>query len=141
MSAALSWLLFEGIPPLFGAALLYWALIACLSIVQSTSQFDFTWHEAIDSTGWLYGAAVLAIQSTVKGLGSPSTGAIPFFCGAIALVCFLLLISAMFAKAADSDWRPGRRMKWGATVITVAVLAAGYKIQDLICCIQEAANV
>lgn len=136
MDVAVKWLLFEGTLPLLGTALLYWGLLACLPMVQSTSPFVFKWHDAIDSLGWLYGAAVLAIQAGIKGWGVDSTGVIPFFCWAISIVCFLLLITAIFAKAADSSWQPGGRMKFGATVITLLVLVAGYRTQQLICCSQ-----
>jgi len=134
MSVAFKWLLFEGLLPLIGTALLYWALLGCFKMAQ-TSSFSFKWDEAIDSLGWLYGGAVLAVQAAIKGWGKEPTELISYFCAFIALACFLMLITAMFSKAADNTWQPGRYMKWGATVITGLVLSAGFRIQDLLCCI------
>ncbi|MNF86108.1 hypothetical protein D3C84_685320 [compost metagenome] len=140
MDDALSWLLLEGIPPLFGAAALYWALAASLLVVGS-SNIKFQWHDAVDSTGWLYGAAVLAVQATLKGAKHFSSINVLLYCsGALGLACLLLLISAMFAKAADKSWQPKTPMKVGAAVITILVLIAGYHIQKEICCLTEVPN-
>lgn len=134
MDSSLKWLVWEGMLPLVGTALLYWALLGCFKIAQTPS-FIFKWDEAIDSLGWLYGAAVLAIQAGVKGWGLESMGPIPWFCWLIALACFLMLITAIFSKAADTNWAPGWPMKLFATVLTCLVLYAGYKTQQVICCI------
>ncbi|MDH4585654.1 hypothetical protein E8F20_27790 [Pseudomonas sp. BN415] len=131
MDASVKWLLFEGLLPLIGTALLYWSILAGIVVAQ-TSSFNFKWHEAIDSMGWLYGASVLAIQAAFKGWTAPKTGYIPYFCALIALACFFMLIAAIFAKAADSNWQPGQRMRWSATLITVLVLLAGFRTQQLV---------
>jgi hypothetical protein len=133
MDPSVKWLLLEGMVPLIGTAVLYWALLLCFTIAESTS-FTFKWGEAVDSLGWLYGAAVLAIQAAVKGWDSKATGLIPTGCSAIAIACFLMLITAMFSKAADATWKPGKRMKIGATLITVVVLGAGFQTHRLMCC-------
>ncbi|WDM87537.1 hypothetical protein LG197_23455 [Pseudomonas asiatica] len=131
--AAYKWLLLEALLPLVGTALLYWALQGCFRITQ-TAAFTFKWGEAIDSMGWLYGAAVIAIQAGVKGWGLEYMGLIPGFCWFIALACSLLLIAAICSKAADPTWQPGRPMKLAATLLTALVLIAGFQIQNVICC-------
>ncbi|MBP2841193.1 hypothetical protein [Pseudomonas sp. PNP] len=133
MDPSIKWLLFEATLPLIGTALIYVALTGCFAFVESPF-FTFKWDEAVDSLGWLYGAAVLAFQAGFKGWGVDHLGYIPQGCIAIAVTCFLLLFAAMCAKAADSTWRPKRRMKIGATVITGLVLLAGYRTQVLMCC-------
>lgn len=133
MDPSVKWLLLEAMVPLVGTAILYWALLLCFRVAESTS-FTFQWEEAIDSLGWLYGAAVLAIQASVKGWDSKATGLIPAGCAGIAIACFLMLITAMFSKAADATWKPGKRMKIGATLITVVVLVAGFQTHRLMCC-------
>ena len=131
--ASFKWLVWEGLLPLVGTALLYWALQGCFRIAQAAS-FTFKWGEGIDSMGWLYGAAVIAIQAGVKGWGVESMGLIPGFCWFIALACSLLLIAAICSKAADPTWQPGQPMKWAATLLTVLVLLAGFQTQNVICC-------
>ncbi|WP_065874864.1 hypothetical protein [Pseudomonas sp. 52 E 6] len=135
MDASFKWLIWEGMLPLVGTALLYWALLGCFKIAQSPS-FTFKWDEAIDSLGWLYGAAVLATQAAIKGWGQDAMGPIPWFCWLIALACSLLLIAAMCSKAADSNWKPGLPMKLVATLFTGLVLLAGFMTQNVICCSQ-----
>lgn len=132
MDAAVRWLLFEGMLPLVGTALLYWALLVCFAVVEAKNSMNFKWHEGIDSMGWLYGAAVLAIQTGFKGWGVATTGPIPWFCWAASIACFLLLIAAIFAKAADGTWQPKARMKWGATILTGLVLLAGFRTHQLL---------
>ncbi|MDF0732306.1 hypothetical protein P0Y43_16465 [Pseudomonas entomophila] len=131
--SSFKWLVWEGVLPLVGTALLYWVMQGCFRIAQAPS-FTFKWSEAIDSLGWLYGAAVLAIQAGVKGWDLKAMGPVPALSWGIAFACSMLLIAAICSKAADPNWKPGRPMKVAATILTIAVLWAGFRTQNVICC-------
>jgi hypothetical protein len=119
----------EGVLPLLGAAALYTVLGVCTYVVASRGSFAFQWSEAFDSLGWLYGGAILAMQSGTKGWGTPNSGALPATCFAVSFFCLLILISAMIERGRNPSWQPPRLLKILSTVLVVAILFAGYETQ------------
>ena len=60
----ITWLLWEGLVPLFGASTVYLASGFYKQLASPGSKF--AWSAAADSMGWLYGALIIAVQSAVR---------------------------------------------------------------------------
>lgn len=126
------WLFLEGILPLLGAATLYTLLGFCTYLVASEGSFSFQWSQAMDSLGWLYGGVIIAVQSGVKGLDVPNSGALPIACFVVSFMCLLILIAAMTERGRSSTWQPPRLLKIFSSALVVVILIAGFKTQLLI---------
>lgn len=119
--------------PLLGAAALYTVLGACTYIVStSKGTFAFQWSQALDSLGWLYGGAILAMQSGMKGWDVQNVGVLPQTCFAVAFVCLLILIAAMMERGKDPTWQPPKLLKVFSSLLVVAILYAGFETQLII---------
>jgi hypothetical protein len=121
-----SWLMFEGVVPLFGASLVY--LLSGFFKKLAAPGSTFAWKEAVDCMGWLYGALLIAIQSSARffeaGPAHRYTGVGCIVCG---LICGMQLLSAMSERGANSTWQPPVRYKLMAFAVTVIVLWLGYQ--------------
>lgn len=130
-NSQLNWLVFEGLLPLFGSGLLFVGVGWCKYAVSS-SVSSFAWREAIDSMGWLYGALTIAVQSSVRcfdaGKAEIGLGWWAVFC---AIVCAMLLISAMGERGHDPAWQPTSKLKWHAFALVAVVLLNGYRVQAI----------
>jgi hypothetical protein len=134
MSPSTSWLLFEALLPLFGAATVFLLLGGGNWITTKPPRKDtWAWSEAVDSMGWLYGGTILGVQAAVKGLAG--RGGLPeqqLAYGAIAAatVCGLLLASAMHQRGKDAHWKPPSLVLLLTLGLTTIIVFAGYEIQD-----------
>lgn len=127
----LRWLLLEGLVPLFGAGLIFtlWGMMKRITH-DATAPFCFAWQEAIDSSGWLYGALIIAIQSAVKSWPRiESAPGIGYGCIGAGILCLLLMLAAMDQRGRNAAWRPPRSMKIASFSIAVVVLLLGYAAQ------------
>lgn len=126
----LRWLIVEGLLPLFGAGFLYclWGCARYLTTPR-TQQFQFAWHEAIDSLGWLSGILIIAVQAAIKSWAAVEGEIISFGCIAGAVVCFLVLLSAMNERGQSSTWKPPLSTKIFSFFLVVAILAAASRAQ------------
>ncbi|WP_350012547.1 hypothetical protein [Pseudomonas asiatica] len=126
----LKWLVMEGAVPLLGAAVLYTALGICTYIVSTAKgTFAFQWSQALDSLGWLYGGAILAMQSGMKGWDVKNVGVLPQACFAVAVVCLLILIAAMMERGKNPSWQPPKLLKALSALLVVIILYAGFETQ------------
>jgi hypothetical protein len=127
MPANVRWILLEGILPLFGASVLYlcWGVIR--SVTEGNASFKFGWREALDSFGWLYGAAVIAAQSAKKSFtipgGSASVAWMNVFAG---IVCVLALISGMTSRGEKAGWKPPKAFHLLSIALTLTILIVGF---------------
>jgi hypothetical protein len=127
------WLWFEGVIPLFGAGLLYLAW-GCVRRVTATSwtSSSYTWKEAIDSMGWLYGALIIAVQSALKSAAStPPSAQLKWGCIIAAGFCALLLLSAMNERGQNPSWQPPPMLKGVAILLVLGILWVGCTVQGL----------
>lgn len=129
METEFKWLILEGILPLLGAAALYTLLGMCTFLVASKGSFSFQWSQAMDSLGWLYGGVIIAVQSGIKGVDIPNSGALPFACFFVSFMCLLILIAAMTERGRSAHWQPTRLLKGFSSVLVVVILLAGFKTQ------------
>ena len=133
MEMEFKWLVMEGAVPLLGAAALYTVMGVCTYIVSTAKgAFAFQWSQALDSLGWLYGGAILAMQSGMKGWDVKNVGVLPQTCFAVALVSLLILIAAMLERGKDPSWQPPKLLKLLSAVLVVAILYAGFETQLII---------
>ena len=128
----IKWLVLEGLMPILGAGILYVIWGCCRYIVSNNkSNFKFEWLQALDPLGWLYGAVIIACQSGLKSLSITNAGFLPLMCFTVAAICFLLLISAMTERGADSTWQPPPFLQISSGVLIICILFAGFRVQDL----------
>jgi len=124
--AAVKWLLSEGLLPLLGAAALFllWGLVRLLA-ADRHKPFHYSWKEALDPLGWLYGASILAIQSGARASssGNESLSLGLYLCAG---VCLLLLLAAMTNRGDDPEWKPRPSFQVVVVAFIVAILTAGY---------------
>jgi hypothetical protein len=132
MEMEFKWLVMEGTVPLLGAAALYTAMGVCNYIVSARGTFIFKWSQALDSLGWLYGGAILAMQSGMKGWNVANVGVLPQTCFAVALVCLLILIAAMMERGKNANWHPPILLKVLSAVLVGIILYAGFETQLII---------
>lgn len=128
MDPAIKWLVFEGIAPLLGATLLYLANSGCSYIVAGRLA---PWRHAVDSMGWLYGGAVLAMQSGFRGYPLDKAGVLPAVSFVAAGACLLILLTAMNERGRNDEWVPGNLLKFSSGVMVGVILWSGYSIQKL----------
>lgn len=123
-NAQFRWLVFEGLTPLFGAGLLYWAW-GCMKYVTAPSSgtFAFAWREAVDSMGWLSGILIIAVQAAIKSGKTADGELLSYWCIAGAGMCFLLLLSAMNERGQNPLWQPPLATKVCAFLLVVGLLA------------------
>jgi peptidoglycan/LPS O-acetylase OafA/YrhL len=121
---AWQWLVIDGLVPLFGASVLF-CLWGVARKATQEKKVVYAWHEAIDSMGWLYGTAILSIQSISWTRWTYWN----FLLAIAALAAILLLLSAMDHRGEDSNWKPPVRLRWIAIVLTILVLISGYSIR------------
>jgi len=118
-------LLIEGVAALFGAGGLYLLVGLCFRIAGSPA--PFAWREALAPLGWLYGALVIGIQTTVRLLNSAySRPILATICIVTTVFCCVLLIAAMYLRGSQPGRPPSIWMKSTAGVIAVAILATGF---------------
>ncbi|HTN62489.1 MAG TPA: hypothetical protein VL147_13220 [Devosia sp.] len=131
-SAQISWLLFSGVLPILGAAILY-LLWGGLRYVASDNKSGFTYHwlEAADPIGWLYGAVIIAVQSTQLSLTRPDGSIFAWLFGCCGFTCLLLLIAAMTDRGAKDAWRPPLTLQIMAGALVLAILYAGFRVHAL----------
>lgn len=128
---SLTWLLVEGLLPLFGAGVLYvlWgvALYIAANPQPKLTAFGFAWKEALDPLGWLYGGGILAVQSLVK---TWTNGALitKIFFGLEVLACLVLLFAAMTQRGQNANWKPPTSLTASAAALMVAILAEGFLV-------------
>jgi hypothetical protein len=90
------------------------------------TKFTYSWKEALDPLGWLYGAAILSIQS---GFAADSgNGVLKSLCFASSAASLLLLLSAMTDRGADANWKPPTSLQRVSGALVVAVLLAGFYV-------------
>ncbi len=129
------WLVIEGLLPLLGAGVLYliWGLALYMgrSAAQKVVPFDYSWKEWIDPLGWLYGAAILAVQAGTSSLHGGGSSVLTFFCFGAGFASVLFLLAAMTNRGqhqpGQPDWEPPFSLTVTAALLVVAVLTAGYK--------------
>lgn len=126
--AGFKWLIFEGAVPLLGSAALFLLWGLCRKVTTNKPQRTYVWSHAIDPIGWLYGAAVVAFGSGMKGVGRDGLTVVTVFCFIAAGVCMLVLISALTERAEDAQWAPTALLKWVALVLVVVILLAGMHV-------------
>lgn len=126
------WLVLEGTLPLLGAAALYSFMGVCQYIVSARGAFAFQWSQALDSLGWLYGGAILAMQSGMKGWDVENAGIMPHACYAVALVCLLILIAAMIERGKNPQWHPPLLLQLLSATLVAIILFAGFETQLII---------
>jgi len=122
---ALTWMLWEGLMPLFGASGVYLASGFYKRLASPGSAF--AWGEAADAMGWLYGALIIAVQSAVRlfSAGAPYLYA-GIGCTICILACGLQLLAGMNERGANRNWRPSRQFRIAALVTIAIVLVSGY---------------
>lgn len=126
----MQWLIFEGVLPMFGAGLIYilWGLM--LAIARASWSPPFSWQEAIDPLGWLYGALIIAIQASVRCFAAKSSSSFLGWWSMIcAGICFMFLLAAMGERGRNPQWRPGNLLKIFSSLAVIAALAVGYFAQ------------
>src|SRR5207248_2159238 len=89
-----------------------------------------SWKEARDPMGWLYGAAVLALQAGLTSAKSGNT-ILTGSCIASGAVSLLLLLSAMTNRGENPQWKPRRSLEFVVAVLITAILTAGYKAHSV----------
>jgi hypothetical protein len=127
------WLLLEGIMPLFGAGVIY-LLFGVARYVASSKKprFAFAWVEAVDTLGWLYGAAIIAAQSGWRSvhLHAPVIWTVTcFVTGGLSLI---QLLAAMVNRGEDPAWRPPVPLKVFSGFLAAVILYAGYNINMVV---------
>lgn len=108
MSPRVSWLVLEGLLPLFGAGVIYLAWGVCqYAATMERSVFTYRWGGAADPLGWLYGTIIIAAQTAVRDFTLSSNrialGCVCVFFGVFSL---LLLVAAMTGRGTTSAWKP-----------------------------------
>ncbi|MDP3671485.1 MAG: hypothetical protein WA191_19580 [Telluria sp.] len=126
MSEPVRWLMIEGIAALFGAGVLYLLVGVAFKVVGSTT--PFAWREAVDSMGWLYGAMLIAIQSSARFFNAVEPSPLRAVgCIVATGVCCLLLIAAMYLRGATAGWTPPNSMKLVVGMFAIFILVLGYQ--------------
>jgi uncharacterized membrane protein len=125
----IEWLFGEGLLPLLGASALY-VIVRCGAWITADTKknFHFYLEEALDPMGWLYGGAILAMQTGIRTVNHPYLKAAFFFEGAI---CLLLLVLAMMNRAENKSkgttYVPPLSTEWAAGVLVGAILYSGFR--------------
>jgi hypothetical protein len=129
--AAARWLLFDGLLPLLGAGVLFllWGGIRYVTATDK-SVFNYSWKQARDPMGWLYGAAILAMQAASQSAVSGNS-LLTVSCFAAGAVCLLLLLSAMTNRGEDPTWKPPRSLEVVVGILILAILTAGYNAHSV----------
>ena len=129
------WLLVEGLLPLAGAGVLYLLWGVCRLIVRNTPRgsapFRYSWGQALDPFGWLYGAIIISVQSALISARASDSTVLTTSCCVGAGACVLLLLAAMNERGSDPAWQPSARFQWFAALLVVAILFAGYRAHGL----------
>jgi hypothetical protein len=125
----IDWLLKEGLVPLFGASVLYVVLRSCAWVMATgKKQFAFFLKEALDPMGWLYGGAVLSIQTWMRTTGHDRLRIALLL---EAAVCILLLLVAMTNRAESrskgTHYEPPSSGEWAAGLLVAAILYTGLR--------------
>ena len=128
MPAQTSWLLLEGLLPLFGAGVIYLVWGVCnYAATAERSEFAYRWGEAADPLGWLYGAIIIDAQTAVRDFTlSSHRFALGWLCVVFGVVSLLLLVAAMTGRGATSSWRPTRLLQAVTLVFVGATLYIGF---------------
>jgi hypothetical protein len=123
---AVRWLFVDGLLPLLGAAVLFllWGFARYLA-APSGKAFCYSWKEAFDPIGWLYGATILAIQSGARA-SSSDNGPVRFGLYICAGVALILLLAAMTNRGEDPAWKPKPSFQMTTILLIFAILTAGY---------------
>jgi hypothetical protein len=127
-SDPLEWLVGEGLIPLLGASVLYLAIRAGGWIMANPKPgFKFYLGEALDPMGWLYGGAVLALQTAIRRGEYLSLRIWLVLEGAL---CLLLLVLAMTnradSKAKQTQYVPDKSASLAAGVLVAGILYTGF---------------
>jgi hypothetical protein len=120
------WLFFDGIIPLLGANLLFlaWGVARRINYNGEKGKFKFQWKQAVDPSGWLYGASLLAMQLGRASLAQNALMASLFFV-AVA-ICFLLLLANMTYRGDLTSYEAPPSLNYMAIGMVVLVLGVGY---------------
>lgn len=117
---------------MFGAGVMYfcWCMVQLVAANPPKKASEFKWGFALDSMGWLYVAAGMAVPCAIDCFRhhiytSMSIGVC--FAGA---ACLLLLLAGMNERAKNDEWEPSRAMLWVAGFLAFVVLFAGYKAHE-----------
>jgi len=133
MSPAVTWLVREGLLPLLGAGLIY-TLFGCGRYVSAVdkSKFSFKWSLALDPLGWLYGAIIISLRSGFDSYSLSAAGILPWACFVASFMCLVFLLAAMVEFGTVQNWHPPLSFKVVAGALVIAILCAGFKVQNLI---------
>jgi hypothetical protein len=128
--AQMKWLFLEGLVPIFGAGFFYilWGVMRYLTSSAATP-FSFAWKEAVDSLGWLSGILIIAIQSAIRGWDAADGHWLSYGCIGGALLCFMLLLSAMNDRGQNPAWQPPLSTKLASILLVVGLLFAACRAQ------------
>jgi hypothetical protein len=132
MPIQLTWLLLEGLLPLFGAGIIYlvWGSIRYASAMEKAG-FPYQWNEAADPLGWLYGALTIASQSAVKCFyAAGNHQVLAWLCMLGGLLCLLTLVSAMTDRGATSSWKPPSSLHALSLTYVVMILIGGVLVHS-----------
>jgi hypothetical protein len=121
------WLVFEGLLPLFGAAVIFLIWGGFLLVTASDkSKVGWPWGQAADPMGWLYGVAALSMQIGLTSLSSGNS-ILAWTCRGLGIASVGLLLAAMTNRGADAGWKPRRKFQGVVVALIIAILIIGYK--------------
>ncbi|VVE57270.1 hypothetical protein [Pandoraea commovens] len=134
MSPATKWVLLEALLPLFGATLIYGFLGAAKWLVTpACRRVKWAWGQAFDSMGWLYGGAILAVQSGLRGVDHSVSGQnsiAVWICFGTALLCGAVVAAGMITRGEIPEWKPPGILIVFTCVLMAVIVVSAYNVQD-----------
>src|SRR5262245_13994423 len=119
-----SWLVKEGLAPMFGPGLLYvfWCLFQWIASNPRKPLKEYAWQFALDPMGWLYVGAGVGLPCAFDCLKREIYTVLSVSVTLGAMGCVGLLLAGLTEKAKDKKWEPSTTMQRVAGALSIALL-------------------
>lgn len=128
-----TWLLLDTLVPLLGASILFllWGGLRYIAN-DDKGKFTYGWSQSLDSLGWLYGGAIIAVQSSVTGYEANGANIQFWLVLFSSAVCWLTLIAAMGYRGEKTGWKPPTSLRVFSLILVSSIIWTSYDIRDSI---------
>jgi len=119
---------------MFGPGILFviWGVVQWVASNPRGPIKNYPWKHAIDSMGWLYVAAGMAVPCALDCFRNKVFTTMSISVAIGGLLCIGLLLAGMTERARSTQWQPSRVMLFFAGLLAVGVLIVGYTAHETV---------